>query len=477
MSGFSDFGKFDALGLAELVRNKDVTADELLDESIDRLERVNGDLNAVVIKCYDEAKKQIADGLPDGPFTGVPYLLKDLHLQLEGTETSSGSNFFKGSVADHDSTLVERYKQAGLTLYGKTNSPELGLTCTTEPKAHGPTRNPWNLNHSTGGSSGGAGAIVAARATPMANASDGGGSIRIPAAACGLYGHKPTRASTPFGPDRGEGWNGASISHAVTLTVRDSAALLDATMGMAPGDPYPPPPHVRPYLEECSREPGRLKIGFNTKCANGSETDAECIKAVEDAAKLCADLGHIVEETQPVHDAAALGKAQIVILSSHSANALQMHAEATGRTLSQEDVEKVTWFMVEASRGWSAVDFANAQVVQHQQARIVANLYEDFDVIIEPVMGVPPIELGQLNMDSDDLATYNSIISRVAGFTGIYNMTGQPSTNIPLHWSANGLPVGTMFTAKYGRDDILFRLAAQIEKAKPWFDKVPPLHA
>lgn len=304
MSGFSDYGKYDGLGLAALVKRGEVAPVELLDEAIARTEAINPKINAVIMKHYDEARAQIARGLPDGPFKGVPFLLKDLHLLLEGTITTYGSALYQGYRAGHNSTLTQRYLDAGLVIFGKTNSPEFGLAGTTEPRLYGPTRNPWNLAHSAGGSSGGAAAAVAAGILPVANASDGGGSIRIPASACGLFGMKPTRGRTPMGPDRGEGWGGMSIAHVVSRSVRDSAAMLDATAGDAPGDPYAAPARARPFLDEVGAPTGKLRIAFSTRRPNGTESHPDVVKAVEEAARLCESLGHIVEEAAPEFDPA-----------------------------------------------------------------------------------------------------------------------------------------------------------------------------
>lgn len=261
---FKEYGNYDAVGLAELVRNKQVTPTELLDEAIARTEKVDPDINAVVVKHYDYAKRQIEQGLPDGPFSGVPFLVKDLEL-LKGTRTTFGASLYRDFVADHDSTLAERFLKAGVTIFGKSASPEWGLMPTTEPRLHGPTRNPWNLAHSSGGSSGGAGAAVAARILPVAHASDGGGSIRIPASACGLFGMKPTRARNPYGPDRGEGWGGFSIGHVLSISVRDSAAMLDAVSGPELTSIYHAPAPERPFAEEVGREPGRLRIALTNR--------------------------------------------------------------------------------------------------------------------------------------------------------------------------------------------------------------------
>lgn len=477
MAGFKEFDQYDALGLAKLVEDKEVSALELLDEVVDRVERVNPEINAVTLKTYDLARAQIDAGLPDGPFKGVPYLLKDLHLGLKGTITSSSCKLFADYVADYDSTLTARYKQAGMVIFGKTNTPEFGLTTTTEPALFGPSRNPWNLDHTTGGSSGGAAAAVAARILPIANASDGGGSIRVPAAACGIFGMKPTRARTPAGPDRSEGWNGLAISHAVSLSVRDNAALLDATTGPEAGDLYIAPPPARPFLEETSRDPGRLRIAYSAVSASGSTVDPECVAAVEKGVELCRALGHEVEEAAPTYNAGDLGGAFLTLISAHTANVLQMRAAQLGRDLVPSDVEKQTWLMVEMARAMDASAYANAQTILQKEIKSVAPFFEKYDVLIQPVLGHPPVPLGSIDMNSDDIETYVSRVTSFTPFTSLYNMTGQPSMSVPLHWSKSGLPVGTMFTGRYGEDGRLYSLAAQLEKASPWIGKIPPLRA
>src|SRR5689334_21968561 len=296
---FKDYGRYDGVGLADLVRRREVTAQELLTEAIERTAKVDPQINAVVVKHYDYAERQIAQGLPEGPFTGVPFLLKDLDL-LAGTRTTFGASVFKDNVADHTNALAQRFLDAGLTIFGKSASPEFGLLPTTESRLHGPTRNPWNLAHSSGGSSGGAAAAVAARILPVAHASDGGGSIRIPASACGVFGLKPTRARNPMGPDRGEGWAGFSCGHVVSISVRDSAVMLDAISGPELSSPYHAPPRERPFVEEIGRDPGRLRIFFTDRSPYGDAIDPEIAAAVRDVASLLAGLGHHVEEKAPV---------------------------------------------------------------------------------------------------------------------------------------------------------------------------------
>lgn len=475
MGSFKEYEDYDALGLAELVSMGDVSPTELLDEAVERTEKLNPKLNAIVLKHYEAAKQLIADGLPDGPFKGVPFLLKDLHLLWKGTVTTYGSSAWEGYVADHNTTLTDRYLKSGLVVFGKTNSPEMGLTGTTEPRLYGPTHNPWNLEHSPGGSSGGAAAAVAAGILPIANASDGGGSIRIPASACGLFGMKPTRARTPAGPDRGEGWAGMSISHAVSRTVRDSAVLLDATTGEAPGDPYASPTPARPFLEEIGAPAGRLRIAFNTKRPDGSSPDPEVEQAVLKAARLCEELGHHVIEAAPSIDPQAMGDAQAAIVGANVALALEQRGEALGREITPEDVEKITWLIAEAAKSRTSIDYVKATLFIHQMGRMMGSFMEQHDIYLCPVLGTPPPRLGVLDMMTDDIATYLTNITRIMPYAGLFNMTGQPSMSVPLHWTENGLPVGTMFTGRFGEDATLFRLAAQLEEAEPWKNKRPTI--
>ncbi len=474
--GFKEYDEYDALGLAELVNKGEVSAEELLDEAINRNEKVNDKTNAVVLKHYDEAKALIKEGLPKGLFTGVPFLLKDLHVLLTGTKTTFGSKFFKDYVADHNSTLVDRYLEAGLVIFGKTNSPEFGLTVTTEPELYGPTRNPWGLDHSAGGSSGGAAAAVASGVLPMANASDGGGSIRIPASCCGLVGLKPTRARTPMGPDRGEGWAGQSISHCVSNTVRDSAALLDATTGLAAGDPYTAPEETEGFLSFTKKDPGKLKIALNLPDED-IQMDEDVVSSINQTANLCESLGHSVERTAPKVDSGALAEAIGVIISANVTVALDQRAEATGSSVTPDVVENITYRMYENGKQFSSDQYARATLVNHQAGRVLGKFMEEFDIILSPVLTTPPVKIGEIDMSSQDVATYIQRLSSYSCFTGIYNQTGQPSISLPLGFSSDGLPIGSMFTAKFGNDSLLVSLASQIEKTEPWAAKKPPVYS
>ncbi len=475
MLNFSDYRKHDALALADLVRTKQVTAQELLDAALARSREVNPKINAIVLDHEDVARRALKDGLPQGPLTGVPYLLKDLGAALKGTVTTGSLSYAREAVATADSTYVERVKNAGLVVFGKTHSPELGLSPSSESRMFGATRNPWNLNHIAGGSSGGAAAAVAAGIVPVAHATDGGGSIRIPASCCGLFGLKPTRARTPMGPKRGEGWGGASVGHVVSRSVRDSAAFLDATAGAAPGDPYPAPHAPHPFLDEARTAPGRLRIAFSTKPAIPTEAHPDAIAAVREAAKLCESLGHHVDEAAPDINGMEIMAAQGIVISANVAFTVDEAAEALGRTARAQDVERATWFRVENARKTDSSAYARAMNTLHLLGRTVAAFMSNYDVILQPTAAQPPLPIGVLNMDREDLQQmFREMISFIP-YTGIYNLTGQPSANIPLHWNAQGLPIGTMFTTRFGDEATLFRLAAQIEQARPWKDKYAPL--
>jgi amidase/6-aminohexanoate-cyclic-dimer hydrolase len=470
---FAEYDQHDGLALAELVSKKEVSPDELLDEAIARTEKLNPKLNAIVFKHYDEARAQIKKGLPDGPFKGVPFLLKDLHLLLEGTVTTFGSASFQGNRADHNSTLTDRYLKSGVVIFGKTNSPEFGLSPTTEPRLYGATHNPWDLTRSPGGSSGGAAAAVAAGILPLANASDGGGSIRIPAAACGLFGMKPSRGRTPMGPDRGEGWGGMSIAHVVSRSVRDSAAMLDVTQGAAPGDPYAAPHIERPYLLEAKTAPGKLRIAFSTARPDGTQCDREVVAAIKATAKLLASLGHHVEEAAPEIDPQEMGQHQATIIGANIALTLRQRAAVLGRELTANDVEAFTLLVAEGAKHRSGTDYAASTLYIHQMGRHMANFHQRFDVYLSATLATPPIPLGHLDTMTSDVMTYLKNSAEYVPNIGVYNMTGQPSMSMPLGWSESGLPLGLMFTGRYGDEATLFRLAGQLETACPWKDKRP----
>src|ERR1700688_4018776 len=472
---FREYGSYDGVGLAELVRKKQVTARELLDEAIMRTGKVDPQINAVVVKHHDYAQRQIDRGLPDGPFTGVPFLLKDLEF-LEGTRTTSGASIYKDHVADHTSTLAQRFLDAGLTIFGKSSPPEFGLMPTTESRLFGPPRNPWNPEHSSGGSSGGAGAAVAARIVPVAHASDGGGSIRIPASASGVFGLKPTRARNPLGPDRGEGWAGFSCGHVLSISVRDSAAMLDATCGPELSSLYAAPPPERPFAEEVGRDPGRLRIAFTDKSPYGDAIDPEIAVATRDVASLLAGLGHHVEERAPVL-AADPAVVMATIVAANTALTVRLLEQRFGRAMTNRDLETLTLASAHNAAKTTATDYVAAQLAAFQISRALATFFESCDVFLCPTLCSPALRIGELNPMAEDLSHIPPILRRYMPATSMFNMSGQPSMSMPLAWNAAGLPLGMMFSARLGDEATLFRLAAQLEQERPWKAKLPPVCA
>jgi amidase/6-aminohexanoate-cyclic-dimer hydrolase len=474
LSGLAlEYDKYDALGLAELIAKRQIAAQELLNAVRQRVEVLNPKLNAFCHLFFDKAEQQIKNGLGNGPFRGVPFALKDLGQYLSGTITSAGSRVWKDYVAEYDSTLVARYKQAGLVIFGKTNSPELGLTTTTESALYGETHNPWNPERSSGGSSGGSAAAVAARILPAAHASDGGGSIRIPASCCGLFGFKPTRGRVPLGPSQFEGWNGCSQHHAVTISVRDSAALLDATTGAELGSPFFSPVPAGPFLKEVSTDPGKLRIALVAEPYGGTPLDAECKRAAADAAKLCESLGHKVEEAKLPIDNAAMREAFLTIIVVSVARALEDAAKTLGRSVTEKDVEPVTWAMMQQGKSTSSVAYSRAIANAHQVGLTMAKFLQGYDVILSPTLAKPPVRLGLLSLSPESMTAFTKEISEFGPYTALYNVTGQPSMSVPLHWTGDGLPVGVMYSGRFGEDGLLFRLAGQLEKAKPWVNRRP----
>jgi amidase len=472
---FKEYGSYDGLGLAELVRKRQVSASELLDEAIARTTRVDPQINAVVVKHCDYAERQIDNGLPDGPFTGVPFLLKDLEI-LEGTRTTSGASVYQNNVADHSSTLARRFLAAGVTVFGKSSTPEFGMMPTTESRLFGPTRNPWNLAHSSGGSSGGAAAAVAARLVPVAHASDGGGSIRIPASASGVFGLKPTRARNPLGPDRGEGWAGFSCGHVVSLSVRDSAAMLDATSGPEPWSPYFAPPRERPFAEEVRRDPGRLRIAFTDESPYGEAIDPEIAAATREVASLLAGLGHHVEQRAPelAADPAAV---MATVVGASAAFNVRMAEQRFGRAMTDRDFERLTLASAHNGQNTTATDYVAAQLSAFHISRGLATFFASCDVFLCPTLCSPPLRIGELDSMSEDLSHIAPILRRYMPATSMFNMSGQPAMSVPLAWNAAGLPLGMMFAARFGDEATLFRLAGQLEQARPWKGKLPPVCA
>ena len=467
----SEYFSYDALGLAELVRTKQISSIELLEVAIALTEKLDPKLNAVPIKHFELARENLKNNTDSGIFNGVPFLLKDLNNYLKGTVTSGGSRVLENITADHTSELVKRTLDSGLNIFGKTNSPELGLTVTTEPVLYGPTRNPWDLDRSSGGSSGGASSAVAAGIIPMAQASDGGGSIRIPASCCGLFGLKPTRARTPLGPVSLEGWGGQSIFHCVSVSVRDSAALLDVTSGPEKGAPYRSAYQEKSFLEQINIEPGNLKIGY---LEDSSISVDEDVKAVMNSTiDLCQKLGHSVESTKINFSSEEISLAIITIISSNVSYAVKSQSDQTGREVSNEYFENVTLQMAENGNNFSASDYVNAIKINHRLGQELEKMFDQYDVLLSPVLASPPVKIGTIDMNTNDMKTYVERLTKYSPFTGIFNQSGQPSMSVPLFRTKDNLPVGSMFSAAFGNENLLFSLAGQLEQAQPW---VKPLN-
>ncbi len=474
----SEYAQFDALGLAELVTKGDVLPSELTEEAIARVEKHNPALNAVIYKMYDyaRARAKVLDGERDGgAFRGVPFLLKDIMGDHEGVPTTGGSRFMAGRPAAQDATLTKRFKEAGLVILGKTNAPEFGILPTTEPHAYGPTCNPWNLAHSSGGSSGGSAAAVAAGVVPVAHANDGGGSIRIPASCCGLFGMKPTRARNPLGPVIGDALGGLIAEHVVTRTVRDSAAILDCTHGPEAGDPYCATPVERPFLQEVGAPSPALRVGFYKSAINGGKLHPECDAAVAAAAALLADLGHSVDEAKPAIDSDMLTGAFMTIWAGGLAFQIEAFAMIHGLTPRESDFEPLTWALYQGGKQVSAAQYQIAVAMLQMVTREVGRFHQTYDVWVTPTLGAPPLKNGTIDTSlTDAMAAFAPIIDYVP-FTALANATGQPSMSVPLHWTADGLPVGVLFSGRFGDEAGLFRLAAQLEQARPWIDRKPPV--
>jgi len=493
MSSFAEYQTFDSVGLAELIRSGEITGPEVVAAAIERIEQVNPAVNAVSIKTYDRAMKRLEGGHIDGPFAGVPFLLKDLGAEWAGVGLTSGSRSMQNYVAPFTATLVERFETAGLVVLGRTTSPEFGIVPYTESELHGITRNPWNLGRTAGGSSGGSGAAVASGMVPAAHASDGGGSIRIPASQCGLFGLKPTRARTPVGPMDGENWFGFSQHHALTRSVRDSAAILDAISGPEPGDPYGVAAPVRPYLEELELDPGRLRIGVIPGTIFESTQDRECKRAVLSAARLLESLGHEVEQIELPIDAAEVTWAFTTLVAGAVAETIRVSAELTGLDEPDPDrYEAATWMLGTVGRTLTAADFSRAMATVRRAGRLMGKVMENIDVLVSSTLSQPPFLHGALQPTAVErkllaalkrapvkpavLAAFNQLAGKVLEpipNTPLFNMTGQPAMSVPLHWTEDGLPVGVQFAGRFGDEASLFRLAAQLEKAQPWFSRVP----
>ncbi len=468
---FRDYGRFDGIGLAELVAAGDVSAAELLDEAISRAERANPALNAIVYQDYERARATATGALPQGAFTGVPFLLKDITLQMAGTPTRQGSRFWPAAPADHDSALMTRFRNAGLVAFAKTNVPEFGLVPTTEGKLYGTAHNPWDLSLSPGGSSGGSAAAVAAGIVPLAHANDGGGSIRIPASCCGLVGLKPTRGRVSSGPDQPDGVDGLAIELVVSRSVRDTAAALDAAAGNEPGDPYSAPPAPASYRTAAETAPRPLRIAFTNHRLDGTIVAPECVAAVEHAAHLCRALGHEVEEAAPEIPLELYEPAFTDLWCSHLAAAIDFLARTNRQTPGPDKLEGLTLAYYERGKTVSAARYIQSKIVLGHMARGVARFHQRYDLWLTPTLGEPPWKLGRFDPDRTDLTAAMAEFGAYVPFTPLQNVTGQPAINLPLFWTAAGIPIGVQFVGAFGDELTLLQLATQLERAHPWAER------
>ncbi len=471
----AEYAQYDGLALGELVAKKQVTPRELVDEAIKRVEALNPKLNAIVFQDFDRARDAAKSAPSGAPFAGVPTLLKDMRAGAVGMPTRSGSRFFPPIPATYDSTLVARFRAAGLIPLGKTNVPEFGILPTTESKLYGPAHNPWNLAHTPGGSSGGSAAAVAARIVPLAHATDGGGSIRIPAACCGLVGLKVSRGRVTQGPDTADATSGLSVDNVVTRSVRDSAAVLDFLSPLDYGDPYFAPPAEGSYLEAIARKPRKLRIAVSFTRLGGAPHDPEVTDAVRKTAKLCEDLGHIVEEAAPQIDSAQLTPAFMALWAANTALGVERLSQMQGIAPSLDVVEGLTLSLYEAGKAVRGIDLMTAQQTMFRAARIAAKFHETYDLWLCATLDTPPVKLGVIDVDEQNLEKAFAPIINYVPFTAIQNATGQPGINVPLHWSKSGLPLGVQFVSRNGGEMLLLQIAAELERAQPWILKTPAL--
>jgi amidase len=477
----SDLPNLDATAQAELVRSGEASPEELARAAISRIEEMNPQVNAVIHELFEEGLEAARGDLPDGPFKGVPFLLKDLGAAFAGQPYHLGMQLLKDMDfrAPVDTYLAQRFRDAGFVTIGKTNLPEVGLLPTTEPRAYGPTRNPWNLEHSSGGSSGGAAAAVASGMVPVAHANDGGGSIRIPASMCGLVGLKPTRQRISEGPLIGDVMSGLTHEGCVAKSVRDVAAVLDAVHGPAPGDPYSAPPPTRPFVEELDADPQGLRIAVTTETLIDEETRPECVAAVEATVRLLESLGHTTDAPDlSAFEGFDLLNTFLTRWASGQAALINQLSLIVGRPITADDVEPLTWALVEKGRAVSGADYLGAVGIHQATGRLWAGMYESgFDVMLVPTLGEPPPPLGTFDDSGPEPFAAFERAFITGTFTAPFNATGQPAISLPLHWSEDGLPIGVQFVAPMGREDILIALAAQLERAQPWADRRPPVFA
>ncbi len=476
-----DLATLDCTAQAELVRRGELKPIELVDAAIARVEKLNPELNAVILPSFEKAREQASsEDLPDGPFRGVPFLLTDFGGQSAGDRYCAGMRYLRelGWSEPADSYVTAKLRAAGFCFLGRTNTSELALLPATEPEVFGPTRNPWNTEHSAGGSSGGSAAAVAAGMVGAAHAEDGGGSIRIPASSCGLIGLKPTRGRCSLGPGAGEREGGCSCEFVVSRTVRDTAAILDVLSGPMPGDPYFAPPPERPFSERMV-DAQLLRIGLMTVGPRGIDVHTECVAAAEMAARALASLGHEVEISHPaaLDDPAAVS-AYVKVAASSTARALDVWSEKGGRPIGSDDVEPVTWGLAEIGRGFRASDYLETLETVNAFSRRMASWWQEgFDLLLTPTSAEPPPPLGEFASTPEVPLKGFLRAAPIAAYTLPFNLTGQPAVSLPVHWTAGGVPVGAQLVAAYGREDLLLQVAAELEKSVPWAERRPPLHA
>ena len=477
MSSLADDTRWlDATAQAELVASGKVTPLEMVNAAIERVERYDGALNALTYRWFEAARELASSNtLPDGPFRGVPYLLKDLYAAEAGKPLSNGSKAYKAAnyVSSEDTTLVSRYKAAGLISIGRSNSPEFGSVPVTEPEAWGPTRNPWDLSRTPGGSSGGSASAVAAGIVPIAHASDGGGSIRIPAACCGLVGLKVSQGRISMGPSRDE--SNLGVEHCVSRSVRDSARLLDATHGTGIGDVIIAPTPRRPFIDEVGADPGRLRIGFLDFNPRGGDVHADCVDGVHKTAKLLESLGHHVEPGFPdIFSDNEIGRAFSMLWSTNMGTAIRRFSQALGREMTPNDIEAMNWAQAEFAKGVNGVDFSLAQASSIQFRRAIQSWWtKGWDLLLTPTLSAPPLPVGSMPNNPERPMTPLMTAGSWVAFTSQFNISGQPAISLPLHRTAEGLPVGMQLAAAYGREDLLIRVASQLEQAAPWAHLTP----
>lgn len=477
MTTSAEVARLDAIAQAELVRSGDVTPVELVEASIDAIEKLNPVLNAVVTPMYEQAIADARGGV-DGPLAGVPYLVKDLIVEVAGVRFTEGSVFLRDNVSEFDSELVVRLRKAGLIIVGKTNTPEFGMAPTCEPALFGPTRNPWDTALSTSGSSGGSAAAVASGMVPAAHGNDLGGSIRYPASACGLFGLKPTRGRNPLGPEYGDAVSGWAAEHALTRSVRDSAALLDATCGPALGDPYLVDRPLRPFREEVGADPGALRIAFTDRSPEGVAGHPDCVAAVRDVATLCESLGHDVVEAELPGLTPQVGAAIGTVFNAATAWIIGYWIRRLGRQPEADELDPLTRAYWEMGRGISAGEYLLAIEDCQAFARVVARFLTDVDVWLTPTLSTPPLAIGEIVSTPDEPLRALQRGGPTVAYAGVVaNLTGNPAMSVPLFWNDDGIPIGVHFLGRFGDEATLFRLASQLETARPWLDRRPPVSA